>query len=176
MASPRSLQRAERIRRRADFVRIQNGPSARVRGPGVLLLASARTTASGSQLEGPRLGVVASRKVGNAVARNRAKRLLRELFRLHKHELPGDLDLVLVALQEIAGATLTTLEAALPNMVRELRAKVRRGQVVASSPAGLAGSQQPIQVPRRGDAPRDHDEAEAADAAPQRTTNRRPGS
>lgn len=43
-----------------------------------------------------RLAVVASRKVGHAVKRNRAKRRIREVFRLHRHLLCSDMDLVIV--------------------------------------------------------------------------------
>jgi ribonuclease P protein component len=44
----------------------------------------------------PRLGCSVSRKVGNAVVRNRYKRLFREAFRLVQHELPSGVDLILI--------------------------------------------------------------------------------
>lgn len=44
-----------------------------------------------------RLGVIASRRVGNAVRRNRAKRRLREVFRLNQEQLPPACHLVLIA-------------------------------------------------------------------------------
>jgi ribonuclease P protein component len=50
-----------------------------------------------------RLGVVTSRRVGPAHVRNRARRLLRESFRLHQHELAQPADMVLVARPSIAG-------------------------------------------------------------------------
>ena len=45
----------------------------------------------------PRLGIVVSKKVGNAVKRNYMKRRIREFFRLHKDRLPSSSDIVVVA-------------------------------------------------------------------------------
>jgi ribonuclease P protein component len=49
-----------------------------------------------SEAEQPRLGLVVSKKCGNAVVRNRWKRSLREAFRLVQHRLPRNLDLVVL--------------------------------------------------------------------------------
>ncbi len=59
-----------------------------------------------------RLGVVASRRVGGSVVRNRAKRLLREAFRRHRPCFPKGADLVAVARRSISKARLEDVERA----------------------------------------------------------------
>jgi ribonuclease P protein component len=83
------LPRAHRVRKRPDFVRVQ-GSSVRVTTRHLLLLLAPAPS------EVTRLGVVASRKVGPAVVRNRAKRLVREAFRLHPGVFPAGIDIVVV--------------------------------------------------------------------------------
>jgi len=51
-----------------------------------------------------RLGVVASKVIGNAVQRARAKRRLREAWRLNRHRFHGDVDVILVARRTILTA------------------------------------------------------------------------
>jgi ribonuclease P protein component len=71
-----------------------------------------------------RLGVVTSKKIGGAVVRSRARRLLRECFRLHQRELAGPVDLVLVARPSIAAKKLAEVEADLMRMLRLARLNV----------------------------------------------------
>ena len=57
-----------------------------------------------------RLGVITSRRIGKAHIRNRARRLMRECFRLHQHELLQRVDLVLVARRSIVGRGVHSVE------------------------------------------------------------------
>ena len=63
-------------------------------------------------------GVVTSRKVGNAVARNRARRLLREAYRLTQHRLQDHFQIVMVARQSINGKTRRDVETCLLDLFR----------------------------------------------------------
>ena len=81
--------KAARLRHRQEFLRAQaQGKRFHTRHFGVTLAPMA---------EGhPRLGLVATRRMGKAVQRNRIKRLLREFFRRHQTGLPA-FDLVIMA-------------------------------------------------------------------------------
>ncbi len=57
-----------------------------------------------------RLGVITSRRIGKAHIRNDARRLMRECFRLHQHELLQPVDLVLVARRSIVGRRFHSVE------------------------------------------------------------------
>jgi ribonuclease P protein component len=65
----------------------------------VVLLARREPEASAGR---PRLGVTVSRRVGNAVVRNRVKRRIREWFRRSQRLLAPRVDLVVIARQGAA--------------------------------------------------------------------------
>lgn len=90
-ASPQQRpSRANRVRKRAEYLAIQSR-GARVTGDCLVFILARR--AEGVET---RLGVTASRKIGGAVQRNRAKRLIREAFRAVIDELPPALDIVVI--------------------------------------------------------------------------------
>lgn len=84
-----ALARNRRLKNARDFARIYE---KRIRAADENLLIFAAPNA----LHHARFGVSVSRKLGSAVRRSALKRLLREAFRLSQHELPSDLDLILV--------------------------------------------------------------------------------
>lgn len=89
--SSAAFPKAARVRKRPEYLRAQS-TSSRVTSARFVFLFRA------SPVQGrPRLGIVVTRKVGPAVVRNRAKRVLREAFRLHWAALlPDGVDLVVI--------------------------------------------------------------------------------
>lgn len=117
-SSPRRAQgfpRSLRLRRTADFKRVQG--TGRRRGTPHLIVVW-------HEKEGDaRFGLAVSRKVGNAVIRNRVKRWLREAIRRQHHGLSG-VDVVFIARSHAAEAGYATLYDEVGSHLRALR-KVR---------------------------------------------------
>jgi ribonuclease P protein component len=101
------LPRAAHVRHRTDYLAIQNR-GRRVAGPNLLLFALACKEPEGEQgrqgRQG-RIGITVSKKVGNAVVRNRVKRWIRECYRRGRPQFPARLDLVVVARPAAAAAS-----------------------------------------------------------------------
>jgi ribonuclease P protein component len=100
----RPFDKSRRLRRRTEFQQVFDS-GQRIRGRFLTLLVAA------GQSSTSRLGIVASRKLGDSVRRNRAKRLIREIFR--KHNQPGGtqgVDVVVIPRAELFAAAYASLE------------------------------------------------------------------
>src|SRR5204862_2369987 len=95
-------RRVERIRRRSEFQQVYNR-GVKIRGR----LSTVFTLVNPSGVD--RLGIAATRKLGGAVERNRAKRLIREVFRRNK--IAKGFDVVVIPKRSLLDASLTVFEA-----------------------------------------------------------------
>ena len=131
---------SDRIRKRSEFRAIQDAGHRVVSRGFVFLLG--RSSVSDAEAPGPRrLGVTASRRVGNAVQRNRAKRLSREAFRCVRGQLPAGLDLVVIVRQGLGSCTLADVVSEWQSCCSRIErrfAALPVSPVEAGSPTALA--------------------------------------
>jgi len=111
------LGRASRLGRNRDFARVRQQGERLAQG---CLIANWHGLPDGAV---PKVGIVTSRKIGRAVERSRARRLLRESFRQHQRELARPIELVLVARNSIAGKKFADVE-------RDFLAALRRADLL----------------------------------------------
>jgi ribonuclease P protein component len=98
--APLGLPRTRRIKQGRDFARARTQGRRLTQGCLILnWISLPHGTAS-------RVGVITGRRIGEAVTRTRARRLLREVFRLNQPHLNQSVDAVLVARPSIAGKRL----------------------------------------------------------------------
>lgn len=80
----------QRVKARSDFLRISSA-SRRVHTPHFVVLVAGRPD------EATRLGITVTKKIGNSVARNRVRRLVREVFRRNGDLFPAGSDVIFIA-------------------------------------------------------------------------------
>ena len=120
-----------RIKRRADFLRVQSVGQRATSAHFVLLVA-----ARDARVSCARLGLVVTKKVGSSPERNRIKRVCRECFRTWPDFVPDGVDLVVIARAGAASLGLADVrkewERARPSLLRRCAAVL--GENVPSSP------------------------------------------
>jgi ribonuclease P protein component len=121
--APLSFAAADRLHRSAEFIRLQRS-GVRFQSPHFVLYAGRLEHEPGRS----RLGVTVSRRIGDAVVRNRVKRRVREIFRtVVRDNLPAGTSIVVIA-RAGAGALATPaindeLTAAARNLSGRIGAK-----------------------------------------------------
>jgi ribonuclease P protein component len=110
----------DRIQKQGDFDRVYQ---ARVYAADDVLVINGQTNG----LAHSRLGLSISKKVGNAVVRNRWKRLIREAFRLSRQQIPVGIDLV-VRPQQGATADFEAVARSLVALSRRIARRLETGR------------------------------------------------
>ena len=122
--------RERRITRRAEYTACYDGGQRRYTKCFVIFARSSGPAGNG------RLGLAVTKKCGNAVERNRIKRVLRSFFRLHQHEMPP-MDIVVTPKKHLRADRfcLAVAESELLPILGELSAH-SSADVSSSVPAG----------------------------------------
>ena len=106
-----------RLRSARDFERVWREGRSHAH-PLVVLVSCRRPPADEAAVLLTRCGFVASQKVGGAVKRNRAKRLLREAVRARQSSLAPGWDLVFAARKPLADASLSQAQTAVDLLLK----------------------------------------------------------
>jgi len=101
---PLRLRKTQRLRRESEFGQVRERGRV-VRGNLFSLTVLKKENAALM-----RAAIIASRKLGGAVVRNRVRRRLREIVRLHQHEVAGGTWMVIIARPSAASSTYRDLE------------------------------------------------------------------
>jgi ribonuclease P protein component len=116
VAKPQGYPKAARLRRRREYLTVQRDGRRRHTAHLVVIQRPAPGALS-------RLGVTASKRIGDAVVRNRLKRVLRAVFRAHRAVLTPAVDIVIIAKP---GADRLTYAQATDELLRALELRHAR--------------------------------------------------
>lgn len=118
---------APRLKKRRDFLAVTKARHSAAQ-PGLVLQQLHRRDASAETGIGPRVGFTASKKVGNAVARNRAKRRLRAVVEeVLVPRMQDDTDYVLIARAQTVNRNYADLRNDLLRALKRLGSSHEKG-------------------------------------------------
>lgn len=100
-----------RLTRRAEFEAVYRGGRRRSSAQFVVFFR-----ANGSECS--RFGISVKKALGNAVVRNRIRRRIREILRLHRSEIPSGWDIVIHPRSSVARAEFSALAAELVRLLQ----------------------------------------------------------
>jgi ribonuclease P protein component len=109
LSKRKTFTKDDRLLKRSDFQRLSKS-GKRIQNRYFIVYISR------NDIQRCRLGLTVTRKVGNAVARNRIKRLAREYFRQNRHIIKDYWDISLIAKRECIEVTNKALLSALENI------------------------------------------------------------
>lgn len=123
------FRRSDRLLDSRDFRRVLRRGGRRSSRDLVVVQAKRRLNPNDSKDLGDwsRLGITVSRKVGNAVVRNRFKRRIRAWFRAHREELAAPVDLVVIARPPAGKLSLAELDLRLRELLQLAPLEGRHG-------------------------------------------------
>lgn len=108
------MKRLYRLRKNADIQRIRRVGQSKVNRRLVLIILP-------NHLKWSRFGFAVSKRIGNAVKRNKIRRQLREAARLRQKHIPPGWDILFIARSPIARANYQQIEAAMDDLLRRVK-------------------------------------------------------
>jgi len=114
------VEKKNRLTKREYFDKVYRGGKS-VANHQFVLYSYARR-----QQEGFRLGISVSKKLGNAVVRNRIKRMVKEIIRLNAGKLPGGYDMILIVRKPAVGMAYADMEKSIFHILKRASMLVRK--------------------------------------------------
>jgi ribonuclease P protein component len=116
----RTMEKKNRLTKREYFDKVYRGGKS-VANHQFVLYSHARP-----QLSTFRLGISVSKKLGNAVVRNRIRRMVKEIIRLNAKRIPAGHDLILIARKPVVGMAYLDMEKSILHVFKRASLSARK--------------------------------------------------
>jgi ribonuclease P protein component len=119
------VQKENRLTRREDFNKVYRYGKSAANHQFVVYVMNRHSASAG---DGFRLGISVSKKVGNAVVRNRLRRRIKEIVRLNREKLVLKKDFILIVRKPAADLEYADMEKSILHVLKRAELLVKKGQ------------------------------------------------